>query len=114
MSKPITDTLLNIRKGVVAEYAGDELTAIVRAVTATGKPGALTIKLTVKPQKGDSGQVVISSAISAKSPTADMPEAIFFADADGDLHREDPAQREIFRDIDLGDPKVEALRAARA
>lgn len=109
--KPITDTLRDIRKGMVAEAAGEELATVVRAVTATGKPGSLTIKLTVKPQKGDSEQVVISSKISASAPAADMPEAIFFADVDGDLHRNDPRQPEMFRHADLGDAAVDARRA---
>lgn len=109
--KPITDILRDIRKGMVAEAAGEELAQVVRAVTATGKPGSLTIKLTVKPQKGDSEQVVISSKLSATTPTADMPEAIFFADMDGDLHRNDPRQPEMFRSADLGDAAVDARRA---
>ena len=109
--KPITDILRDIRKGMVAEAAGEELAQVVRAVTATGKPGSLTIKLTVKPQKGDSEQVVISSKLSATTPTADMPEAIFFADMEGDLHRNDPRQPEMFRNADLGDAAVEARRA---
>ncbi|MNR97617.1 hypothetical protein D3C72_288010 [compost metagenome] len=109
--KPITDILRDIRKGMVAEAAGEELAQVVRAVTATGKPGSLTIKLTVKPQKGDSEQVVISSKLSATTPTADMPEAIFFADMDGDLHRNDPRQPEMFRSTDLGDAAVDARRA---
>ncbi|MNX99809.1 hypothetical protein D3C86_1322760 [compost metagenome] len=109
--KPITDILRDIRKGMVAEAAGEELAQVVRAVTATGKPGSLTIKLTVKPQKGDSEQVVISSKLSATTPTADMPEAIFFADMEGDLHRNDPRQPEMFRSADLGDAAVDARRA---
>lgn len=109
--KPITDILRDIRKGMVAEAAGEELAQVVRAVTATGKPGSLTIKLTVKPQKGDSEQVVISSKLSATTPTADMPEAIFFADGEGDLHRNDPRQPEMFRNADLGDAAVDARRA---
>lgn len=109
--KPITDILRDIRKGMVAEAAGEELAQVVRAVTATGKPGSLTIKLTVKPQKGDSEQVVISSKLSATTPTADMPEAIFFADMEGDLHRNDPRQPEMFRNADLGDAAVDARRA---
>jgi hypothetical protein len=110
--KPITDVLRDIRKGMVAEAAGEELANVVRAVTATGKPGSLTLKLTVKPQKGDSEQVVISSKVTASSPTADMPEAIFFADMDGDLHRNDPRQPEMFRDANLGDKVVDARRPA--
>ena len=109
--KPITDILRDIRKGMVAEAAGEELASVVRAVTATGKPGSLTIKLTVKPQKGDSEQVVISSKLSATTPTADMPEAIFFADMEGDLHRNDPRQPEMFRNADLGDAAVDTRRA---
>ena len=112
MSKPITDTLRDIRKGMVAEAAGEELANVVRAVTATGKAGSLTIKLNVKPQKGDSETVVISSKITASTPSADMPEAIFFADMEGDLHRNDPRQPEMFRSTDLGDSAVDGRRAA--
>lgn len=110
--KPITDILAAIRKGLVAEAAGEELATVVRAVLATRKPGSLTITLAVKPNKGDDETVVISSKIGAKSPTADLPEALFFADDQGDLHREDPRQPEMFRAVDLGDAAVDGRRAS--
>lgn len=102
--RPITDILREIRKGRVVERASEEMAEVVRAVLDTEKAGKLTIELTVKPQgKGDSA-VIVSAKLKTTIPQADLPDALFFADLDGDLHRDDPSQREMFTPTDaLGD-----------
>lgn len=68
----------------------------------TNKAGELTIKLTVKPQgKGDNA-VIVSAKVTSKVPQADLPDALFFADIEGDLLRDDPTQTRMFADADTG------------
>lgn len=94
--KPITDVLREIRRGIAVEQATRLLGEIVRAVDETGKAGELTLTIKVKPDKGGGAGKGISVQVKAKKPEPDIPEAIFFSDQDGDLHRVDPAQTEMF------------------
>ncbi len=96
--RPITDVLRDIRKGRAVEQASRLLAEIVRAVDETNKPGTVTITLTVKPEKGGGSQKTIIAQVKAKKPEGDIPEAVFFSDPDGDLHRTDPQQSEMFMD----------------
>lgn len=94
--RPFTDVLRDIRKGRAVEALSDQLAEVVRAVMATEKAGALTITLSIKPQgKGDNA-VIVSLKTSSKVPQADLPDALFFADIEGDLLREDPTQGRLF------------------
>ena len=96
----ITDILREIRRGRVVDQASRALAEVVRAVDETGKPGEITITMRVKPEKGGGTQKTIAALVKAKVPQADIPEAVFFSDRDGDLHRSDPAQEEMsFRDV---------------
>jgi hypothetical protein len=100
----ITDVLRDIRKGRVVDAASEELAELVKAVQETGKPGALNLKLTITPQgKGDNA-VIVGADISVKLPRAPLPDALFFADIDGDLLRDDPTQSRMFGDA--VDPKT--------
>jgi hypothetical protein len=91
----ITDILREIRKGRCVDQATRLLAEVVRAVDETNKPGQVTITLTVKPEKGGGSQKTIIAAVKAKKPEGDIPEAVFFSDPDGDLHRSDPSQSEM-------------------
>lgn len=97
--RPITDVLRDIRKGRAVEQATRLLAEVVRAVDETGKPGSVTITLKVKPEKGGGSQKTISCDVKHSKPEADIPEAVFFSDADGDLHRTDPSQTEMFNEV---------------
>lgn len=104
--RPITDVLRDMRKGRVVEAASEELAEVVRAVLDTNKPGELVIKLTVKPQgKGDNA-VIVSAKLTAKLPQSDLPDALFFADLDGDLLRDDPTQSRMFADAERVDQQT--------
>ncbi len=96
--RPITDILREIRKGKAVDLASQRMAEIVQAVDETNKPGELTITIKVKPEKGGGSQKVIQVAVKAKIPEMDLPEGVFFSDEDGDLHRTDPAQSDIFAD----------------
>lgn len=116
--RPFTDILRDMRKGKVVAAASEELAAIVRAVLDTDKPGELTLKLSVKPQgKGDNA-LIVSAKLTSKKPQAALPDAIFFADLDGDLLREDPTQMRMFADAtgpgERVDPQTGEVLAANA
>jgi len=91
--RPITDILREYRKGRLVEQATDELAAIVKAVEETGKAGKLTLKISVR--KKDNGEVILQAETKAEVPKEPLPDAIFYTDANGDLHRVDPRQREM-------------------
>ena len=96
--RPITDILRDIRKGRAVDLASQRLAEIVQAVDETGKPGSLTITIKVKPEKGGGSLKNLAVDVKAKIPEIDLPEGIFYSDADGDLHRSDPKQEEMFSD----------------
>lgn len=99
--RPFTDVLRDIRKGVAVDAASEALSTVVQGVMATGKPGAVTVTITVKPPKsrGDNALVVLAD-VKVKEPRDDLPEAIFYASEDGDLLREDPTNQRLFADAD--------------
>lgn len=114
--RPFTDVLRDIRRGRVVDAASEDLAKVVRAVLDTNKPGELTLKLTIKPQgKGDNA-LIVSAKLSTKEPQAALPDALFFADFDGDLLRDDPTQNRMFADATSGeriDPKTGEVFAAQ-
>ncbi len=93
--KLITAILRDIRKRSPVEEATQALAEVVRAVDETGKPGQVSITLTVKPAKHGGPEKTIQCEVKAKRPIADIAPAIFFSDEDGDLHRVDPTQEEM-------------------
>lgn len=93
--RPITDVLRDYRKGKAVDLASTRLAELVQAVDETGKAGEIIIKIKVKPQKGGGSEKTLAIDVKSKIPEMELPEAVFFSDADGDLHRIDPAQMEM-------------------
>jgi hypothetical protein len=97
--RPITDVLREYRRGKAVDLASSKLAELIMAVDETNKAGDITIKIKVKPAKGGGSEKTLAIDVKAKIPEAELPEAIFFSDAEGNLHRTDPAQAEMtFRD----------------
>lgn len=92
----ITDVLREYRNGKAVDLASQKLAELVQAVDETNKAGSITITFKVKPEKGGGSQKTIACEVKAKMPEFDLPEAVFFSDGEGDLHRSDPQQREMF------------------
>ncbi len=116
--RPFTDVLRDIRRGRVVNHLTDELARVIQGVLDTDKPGALTLTLTIKPQgKGDNA-VVMTAKTTAKVPQPALPDALFFADLDGGLHRDDPTQQRLFADAtpaatpETYDPETGELKSA--
>jgi 6-phosphogluconate dehydrogenase len=97
--KLITDILREYRNGKLADYASRLLAECVHAVDDTGKPGEVTITLKITPEKGGGSFKGIKASVKMKRPEPDIPEAVFYSDADGNLHRSDPNQNEMFKDV---------------
>ena len=100
-----TDVIRDIRRGKVVEAASEKLAEVVRAVLDTDKPGEITLTLKIKPQGRGDNAVIVSAKLSAKAPQAELPDALFFADMEGDLLREDPTQTRMFADARV-DPET--------
>ena len=97
MRKPITDVMREIRSGRLVEQASDEMAAVVMACQETGKPGTITIKLTIAPEENGAGTMQVHGVVTAKAPRAAIPKATFFATIDGDLLRENPDAAPLFQ-----------------
>lgn len=98
--RPITDILREMRKGRIVEDATEALAEVVKAVDATNKPGAVTLKISVKPSKDGGWEKTLSASIATTVPRVDLPDAVFFSNVDGDLVRDDPEQTRLFADAD--------------
>lgn len=110
---PFTDVVNQIRKGAVSEELNAALKAVNDAVLATGKKGEVTLKIVIKPMKGNRSQCEVVPAISFKPPKEDLPSGIFFLTNDGDLVRNDPEQKELFAPVmDGGKPYAPPVRGA--
>jgi hypothetical protein len=96
--KLITDMLREYRNGKLVDHGSRLLAELVRAVDETGKPGELTIKIKIKPEKGGGSLKSVVAVVSAKRPEQDLPDAVFYSDADGNLHRNDQNQNEMFKE----------------
>lgn len=92
----ITDVLRHTRKGEAVDVATAEFATIIEKVKETGNPGSVTIKLTIKPKKGDDGMVEIHPTVTSSRPAKDLASGLFFIDQEGGLSRTDPNQREMF------------------
>jgi hypothetical protein len=115
--RPITDILREMRKGAIVDRATEELAAVMDAVQDTGKPGALTITLTITPEtdrRGIVDKVDITASVTPKIPRADLPKAAFFVTADNDLVRDDPRQSEMFSPVEAGDAHDAPARPRRS
>jgi hypothetical protein len=96
MARPVFDVLSQIRGGAAINDAAKDLNECVRAVLETGKPGSITIKLTVEPDKTDNTVVTIQPDVTLKLPKKARAKGIFYVDSrTGDLSREDPRQLEM-------------------
>lgn len=77
--------------GTLSE-ASNLLAEAVKASCATGKKATVTLTLTIEPKLG---AVNFVTKLASKIPTDEEPLCIFYADTDGNLHRDDPRQKEL-------------------
>jgi hypothetical protein len=102
----MTDLLFvleDMRNGQVAEDCGQKFNEVLKAVLDTGGKGEFTIKLFIRPSRmgmcGADGllavfEVEIEHECKLKKPEPAIGRSVFFVTKDGELTRDDPAQKE--------------------
>ena len=94
--KLITQVLGEIRGGVFARAASDELSALVERIQETGQKGAITLTLTIEPHGQSNREMHVTPKLTVKKPpAADTQEAGIFYAVRGDLVRDDPDQERL-------------------
>lgn len=87
------------------------LAAAVLAAGITGKKASITLKLEVEPERDALNFTV---KLTSSVPTKSQPLCIFYADRDGQLHRDDPAQKELPLQVQDGGMSAEHQEEAAA
>lgn len=88
-------TLASMDYGVTAEEISGALAELVQAVRDTGKQGFVSLKLAVKPESINAGQVSITPDITVKAPQIPRDKSLMFMTPDNNLVREDPRQKRL-------------------
>lgn len=73
----------------------DQFTELTRTVIEIGRKGEIYLKVALKPS-GD-GRIKALPAITVKAPQYDREERTFFANEKGELMRNNPKQRNVFK-----------------
>lgn len=114
-TRPFADFLRETAQGKTHEELSEGLQDLVARVLDTGKKGALTLKINVEPMKGGGKQLLVSDEITLRLPEHDRQAAVFFADRENNLVRNDPRQLsfESLREVPAHDPVTGELRDAQ-
>lgn len=91
--RPFAAVMQEARKGGLHDEASEAVASVTEQVIDVGKPGTVTIKLTIKPGPED-GTVEIIDEVKAVAPKPKR-RSVFFADDHGNLSRRDPRQPEL-------------------
>jgi hypothetical protein len=92
-TRPFIDTLTALRYGELHDELSEKLNELVTACSETGKAGALTLTLKLKPSKG--GAMEISDEVKSKVPKLEHGSTLMFPTPEGNLQREDPRQLKL-------------------
>lgn len=113
-TRPFADFLQEHNNGHGHRKASIALQDVVQAVVETGKKGSVTITVAVEPMKGaEDGTLMLTVNVAEKIPTEPVKAAVFYADDDGNLTRNDPRQLSFDSLREVGQPAGE-LREAPA
>ena len=82
------------RAGGLQEELSEALNQCVTRSQETGKQSEITLKIKIKPN-GTTGQYHITDDVRIRLPTLEKGASIFFGTPDGNLQRNDPAQRQL-------------------
>jgi len=95
MPKAFTDTIRDLRRGALAAELTDALAQLVNAVDNTGKPGTLTLQISVKRASATAGTFVVTDKVTLKAPSADSNDSLLFGTPEGSLITQDPRQQQL-------------------
>lgn len=102
-----SEILATIRPSADAEL-GRELAGVIEQVIATGKPGAVTYTLNIRPAGSLGTTVEVGDAIKAKRPEMPRATSIAFVGDGNSLHRNDPGTVPLFGADDVRDTGANA------
>lgn len=71
----------------------DSLRDAIRAAQTSGRPAGVTIAIKVQP--GPDRRVSFAANVAAKLPRPPVTAVTLYADADGNVHKSDPAQQRL-------------------
>jgi hypothetical protein len=110
--RPFTDTLAQLRYGTLGEDLTKALHELTLKCQDTGRSGALTLQLQLKPGKG--GQIEVFDDIKVKLPKEERGSTIMFSTPEGNLTREDPRQMQIegLRTVDKATGELKRVAGA--
>jgi hypothetical protein len=91
--RTFTSTVDALRFGTLSDELTDKLRDLVAVCASTGRNGALTLTLQLKPGKG--GQIEVFDEIKVKLPKEEKGSSLMFATPDNNLQREDPRQLQL-------------------
>jgi hypothetical protein len=91
--RPFTAVLAEFDDGMVNALLGKELHDLVQAVNTSGRPGKLTLEVTLQPLATSRHGVIEAKAkVTVTPPKSDPHTSIFFTHKDGNLNRSDERQ----------------------
>jgi hypothetical protein len=91
--RPFADWLLEQANGSTHAELTAQLNELVQSAIAHGKGGELTLSVKVKPAtKGAGNMLLVTADVKSKLPRGERPDALFYADRDGNLRRDNPDQ----------------------
>ncbi len=94
--KEFTELLIKNDRGRTEVTASQALIEVVAAVLETGKAGTVSLTFKVAVNDVDDRRLVITGIVKSNPPTPDPKSAIWYADAENHLTREDPKQDPLF------------------
>lgn len=101
--------LSQIRNGKTQEELSEKLNELIQSCRDTEQKGSITLTITVRPDKGDSGQYFLRPDIKLKKPELAIGDTIFWGTPEGNLQRTDPAQGSLDLKIVADKPAVTKL-----
>ena len=117
---PIDSAFLSLlqlhRNGQALDDLSQAMREATEAAQLQGKVAVITLKIAIKPAGNGSGAIVVADDIKVKLPMPDKVTSFFFCDEAGNLHRNDPRQKELpLRSIEGGAPvDVQTLKKVQA
>lgn len=96
-TNPFIQAIAQIYNGGLVTDAADELRHEIESVKKSGKPGSVTLVLSIKPDgKGEVIMVDVKGEVKRKKPKKEQRPTTFFIEQDFTLTRDDPGQSELF------------------
>lgn len=90
--RSFSNFLMELQNGDVNDEISQALNDIVQGVDATDKPGSLTLKIKISPNK-KSSMVFVDAEVKVNVPSVGRPSSMFYIDPlNRNLVRNDPKQ----------------------